>query len=189
MKRALLLLLFLAGAAEARIYRIEKEYSVVEFRIRRLVSRTEGHFTDFEGVLNYDPAQPQQAHMDVTLRPGSVDTRNKPRDKHLRGQDFFDVARYPTARYVSRSVTPMGPDQLQVDGFLTLRGITQPVSLNVKLRGAATDDIGRARAGFSAETRINRKDFGITWNETLDNGGLLLGDDVDLEMEIDAVEK
>lgn len=176
-------------SVQARSYRIEKDYSIIEFRIRHLVSMTEGHFTDFDGTLDYDPAKPEDAKVDVTVRPASVDTRNKRRDKHLRNEDFFYVSKYPIARYVSQSVKRLGLDRLQVEGFLTLRGVTLPVSLEVTLRGATRDDFGRGHAGFSATARINRKDFGITWNETLDNGGFLLGDEVSLEIEMDAVEQ
>ncbi len=180
---------FWAASVSAKEYRIEKDYSIIEFRIRHLVSMTEGHFSEFDGALHYDPSSPESAVLKVLIRTKSIDTHNKQRDKHLRNKDFFNVSQYPTATYESQRVTTLGKDHLKVDGVLTLLGVSRPVSLDVHVRGTTTDDYGRHRAGFSAETHISRKDFGMTWNETLDSGGLLLGDEVEIEIEIDAVER
>ena len=173
------------GAADT--FTIDKAHSQVGFRVRHLISKVPGRFTDFSGAITADAAAPTAATVSFTIQATSIDTDNAQRDKHLRSADFFDVEKYPTIEFKIRKVTPTGKDRYDVAGSLTMHGVTREVTLPVVFLGLAKDPWGSERAGFEIATTLNRKDYGIVWNQTLDTGGLLLGEDVEISINIEAV--
>ena len=170
----------------AGAWQIDPGHSDVSFTVRHLmVSKVRGQFTRFSGsiVVADDPlASSAEAEIEVA----SVDTRDENRDNHLRTSDFFQAETYPTMTFRSTGVRRAGEDYL-VDGDLTLRGVTRPVTLDVEVNGVQTDPWGGTRAGFSATTEINRKDWGVNWNAPVDGGGTVVGDRVKIHLEVEAV--
>ncbi len=154
-----------------------------------VVSKTRGRFTRWSGQLRFDPADSAASSVEVTIDPASVDTADAQRDAHLRSADFFDVEKFPAATFRSTKVEDLGGDRYRVTGDLTLRGVTNSVVLDVAYEGAGKDPWGGERAGFNATTSIDRKQFGLEWNKTLETGGLLVGEKVDLTLEIEAVKQ
>ncbi|MDP9071147.1 MAG: YceI family protein [Actinomycetota bacterium] len=170
---------------EAGTWEIDPSHSSVEFSVRHMMfSKVKGRFGAFRGtiVVGEDPAD---SSVEATVEVASIDTGDEQRDAHLRGADFFDVERYPEMTFVSRSVRQDG-DRYVVAGDLTLHGVTRPVELNLELNGIGTDPYGRTKAGFSATTELSRKEFGLEWNVALDTGGVLVGDKVQVSLEIQA---
>ena len=171
-------------------WQFDLSHSSVGFTVRHLmVSKVHGRFARWGGTLEYDPAQPTLAKIAVTIETASVETREDKRDEHLRSADFFDVANHPTLTFNSTSIERIADDRLAVTGDLTIRGVTRPVVLDVESSGQVKDPWGGLRAGFSAKTTISRKDFGLTWNVALETGGLLVGDKVEIGIEIEAIQK
>ncbi len=170
----------------AGTWTIDASHSSAEFSVRHvMVGKTRGRFADFAGVLTIAD-DPLASSVEATFQMASVDTHDAGRDTHLRSGDFFDVETFPTMTFTSTSVQPKGSDHALV-GELTIKGVTRPVTLSLDFNGVAQDPWGGTRAGFSAETTIERKDFGLTWNATLDAGGVLVGDKVKIALEIEAV--
>jgi polyisoprenoid-binding protein YceI len=167
-----------AGAAT---YEIDTTHSSVGFKVKHLVSKAKGEFVHFEGTLELDQENPTNISALVTIDATSIDTHNQKRDDHLRGSDFFDVKNYPTLVFNGK-----GTRDGKMVGELTMHGVTQEVVLDLEFHGIANDARGNKRAGFSATTTINRKDFAMTYNRALDQGGFLLGEQVDVEIEIEA---
>ena len=170
-------------------WEIDPAHSHVEFAVKHLMIATvKGRFADVQGVVQLDGANPGAATVDATIKVTSIDTREKQRDAHLRSADFFDAARFPTIGFRSRHVLgdPLG-SAFRLVGTLTLRGITREVVLDVAGHGRVRDMQGNERAGFSARTTINRKDFGLTWNQGLEGGGVLVGDEVRISVEVELV--
>jgi polyisoprenoid-binding protein YceI len=182
-----------AGVAQAAptTFQIDRAHSEVGFNIRHIFNKVHGRFTDFDGTIVYDPSNLTASTVAVTIRDSSINTANERRDNHLRTQDFFWADKYPTIAFKSSKVTP-GPDSshFQVAGDLTIRGITKPVTLNVEVLGMAPVSLGpnfsSVQAGFVATTTVARKDWEIVWNKQMDQGGMMLGDDVDLVLNIAA---
>jgi polyisoprenoid-binding protein YceI len=175
-----------AGAAE---YTVDTSHSSVGFKVRHIVTKVPGMFKDYEAAFSFDPAKPEASKGKFTIKAASIDTGNAKRDEHLRSADFFDVQKFPTITYEGTAFKPAGKDRYKLEGNFTMRGVTKPVAFDVEFTGLGKDPSGNNRAGFSAATKINRKDFGINWNKALDTGGVILGDDVDIQLEIEAVEK
>jgi polyisoprenoid-binding protein YceI len=150
------------------------------------VSKVRGRFTEFEGTIEFDEANPQNSRVDVTIQAASIDTAEGDRDQHLRGADFFDVGKYPTLRFVSTAVKPRGHNTFDVHGDLTIHGVTRSVVLPASYLGAASDPWGNTKLVFEAEVTLNRKDFGLTWNTALESGGFLVGDEVKVSLSIQA---
>jgi polyisoprenoid-binding protein YceI len=168
-------------------YAIDASHSEVGFAVRHLmVSKVRGRFSDVQGTVLIGE-DPLASSVEVTIGTASVDTRDSQRDAHLRSPDFFDVERYPTMTYRSTKVIPAGQGRWQVDGHLTLNRVTRSVPLDVSFEGAVTDPWGGVRAGFSARAEIEREDFGLTWNQALETGGVVLGKKVSIEIEAEAV--
>jgi polyisoprenoid-binding protein YceI len=171
-------------------YRIDPGHSLVGFNIRHFFSRTSGRFKDFQGTIQYDPKNLAASSVDVTIQTKSLDTANERRDGDLRGSSFFSVDTFPTMTFKSTKVVPGQGDKFQIMGDLTMRGVTKPVTLDATLVGAGEVAMNgrppRKMAGFEANTKIDRKDFGIVWNRTLDQGGTMLGDDVNITLQIEA---
>ena len=168
-------------------YALDASHSQVGFAVRHLmVSKTRGRFSDFAGTVEIGE-NPLASSVSVTVQTASVDTRDEQRDGHLRSGDFFDVEAWPTMTYQSRSVREVGKDRYIVDGDLTIRGVTQPVPLELTFEGGATDPWGGVRIGFSAKAELDREAFGLTWNQALETGGVVVGKKVTIEIEAEAV--
>src|SRR5690606_2330283 len=161
-------------------------HSRVGFSVRHMmIAKVRGSFTDFSGEITIAD-DPLQSTVAVDVRLESIDTANDDRDNHLRTNDFFDVANHPTMTFRSTRVEADGDDYI-VHGDLTIRGVTNPVALEVEFDGTSKDPWGGTRAGFSAETEINRKDWGMEWNTPLEAGGVMLGDKVKIEIDVQLV--
>ena len=171
------------------VYEIDAAHSSVEFVARHLmVAKVRGRFDQVQGSLTVG-LHPGQAEVSATIDAGSINTANEQRDGHLRSPDFLDVERYPTLRFRSTSVKQAGGNRLTMSGDLTIRDVTKPVELDVTFEGVASDPFGNAKAVFSAETEIDREDWGITWNQALETGGVLVGKRVKIQLEISAIRK
>jgi polyisoprenoid-binding protein YceI len=175
----------LAPVAAAETWVIDTSHSSVSFEVRHFFSMVPGRFGEYEGMIQFDPDKPTEASVEATIQMASVDTDNEKRDEHLRSPDFFDVDSHPTMTFKSKKVEKQG-EALKVTGDLTLHGVTKEVVLDVNFLGAMASPWGGNVAGFTASTKIDRKDFGIVWNKTLDAGGTLLGDEVAIQINIEA---
>jgi len=165
---------------------VDTAHSAVEFVARHLmVTKVRGRFADYGATITIadDPAA---SSVDVTIQVGSVSTGDEGRDGHLGGPDFFDTANYPTMTFRSTKVTPVGSDTWKVDGDLTVKDVTKPVVLDVEFGGVATDPWGNQKAFFSASTEVDREEWGLTWNQPLAGGGVLIGKKAKIELEIQA---
>ena len=170
-------------------WEIDASHSGVHFSVRHLVvAKVRGRFTTFTGTLAFDEAAPERSSVEVRIDVGSINTGVDQRDAHLRSPDFFDAEKFPVISFVSRRVT-RAADGFRVTGDLTIRGITREVVLPVEYAGHTKDPWGGERAGFTARLAIERKDFGLTWNQLLEAGGVAVGDKVEIELEIEAVLK
>ena len=167
-------------------YTIDRTHSEVLFRVRHLLSRVGGQFRDFAGTIAFDAEHPETSTVDFVIQAASIDTSVADRDTHLRSDDFFAVETYPQIAFASDSVTPTGRDTFSVRGTLTMRGVARRVELPVTYLGVAKDPWGNEKAAFEASLRLNRKDFGLAWNAALETGGFLVGDDVDVQPNVQA---
>ena len=181
---ALALLLPALATAEPAIYKVDADHSGVSFSIRHFVSNVSGRFRDFDGVIKYDKANPAASSVEFTVKAASIDTTNNDRDEHLRSKDFFDVQKFPTLTFTSTQVVPKDATTLDVTGNLTLHGVTKPVTFPISLLGTVKTPRGE-KAGFETTFKIDRKEFGILWNNVLDSGPVL-GDDVKVTIEVEA---
>jgi polyisoprenoid-binding protein YceI len=185
---AAIALLFWPSVLPAASYRIDPAHSVVGFTVRHMmVSNVSGAFSKLSGTVDFDPSNPSQSMVDVTIDAASVDTRNSGRDNDLRSANFFDVATYPAITFRSTRVDKAGQGKYRVVGNLTMHGVTKEVVLDVDGPTPEIRTQGRFRAGASASTKIDRKDFGITWNRALDNGGVVVSDEVRINIEVELV--
>jgi len=175
------------AASLPETYAIDKSHSEAAFQVRHLVTKVRGRFTDFEGTVRIDRKQSERSSVEFSIDPASVDTAVADRDTHLKSPDFFDVARFPRITFESSRIEPRGNDRYDVTGTLTMRGVAREVTLPVTYLGSARDPWGNERAGFELETTLDRKDYGIVFNAALDNGGLLLGDEVRITINIQAI--
>lgn len=173
----------------ADIWAIDPTHSQVGFVVRHLVSKVRGSFTEFSGTITGDPTDLTTARAEFEVTMNTVNTNQADRDNHLRTSDFFDVANYPTMRFESTSITKTRDAEYTVRGDLTLRGVTKPVDVKVEFLGIGDDPWGNTRAGFEASARVNRKDFGVNWNQVLEAGGVMVGDTVDIHLELETVKQ
>jgi polyisoprenoid-binding protein YceI len=180
--------LFAANAALAADYKIDASHSSVGFGIRHLVGKVKGQFKEFEGTFSFDAKKPAAATGKFVVKTASISTENEKRDEHLKNEDFFDVKKHPEMTLDKIKLAPKGKDKYKMTGELALHGVTKPVTFDLAYNGSAKDPWGNTRAGFTATGKINRKDFGISWNKALDAGGVMLGEDVEIELQIEAIE-
>jgi polyisoprenoid-binding protein YceI len=173
-------------ATALRTLAIDRSHSEVGFQVRHLLSKVRGRFTDFDGTIEFDEANPAASRVDVTIQARSIDTGEADRDKHLRSGDFFDVETYPTLTFTSTAVTPRGEHTYDVAGDLMIHGATRQVTLPASFLGSAQDPWGQTKFVFEGELTLNRKDFGLTWNAALETGGFLVGDEVKVTLSIQA---
>jgi polyisoprenoid-binding protein YceI len=170
-------------------YGLDASHSQVGFSVRHLmVSKTKGRFSDFAGTVHI-AENPLESSVSVTIQANSIDTRDEQRDAHLRSGDFFDVEAWPTLTYESRSVRQVGEGRYILEGDLTVKGITQPVPLELSFEGGAVDPWGGVRLGFSAKAELDREAFGLTWNAALETGGVVVGKKVSIEIEAEAIKQ
>jgi polyisoprenoid-binding protein YceI len=168
-------------------WKFDSQHSSINFSARHLmVAKVHGHFPSWSGTLTFDP-ESMTGETEVTIDAASIDTKEPDRDKHLKSPDFLDVEKHPHIKFKSTRVEKKGKDDYALTGELTIRETTLPVTLEVEYAGRVKDPWGGERVGFSAKTSLNRKDFGLTWNVALEAGGLLVGDKVDISIEIEAI--
>ncbi|HLW45598.1 MAG TPA: YceI family protein [Acidimicrobiales bacterium] len=169
-------------------YKIDPAHSRIGFVARHaMVTKVRGSFNEFDGTGYFDVADPSNSHLELTIKAASIDTRNADRDAHLRGNDFFSMDEYPEIRFVSTKVEPLGPDTFRVTGDLTIKGVTKPVTLDLEFTGGVVDPWGNTRIGLEGSTTVNRKDWGVNFNVALEAGGVLVSENVTLEVEVAAV--
>jgi polyisoprenoid-binding protein YceI len=178
----------LAQAPSSETFSVDKNHSMATFKVRHMVSNVVGQFRDFTADVNLDRANPAKSSVNFTIQATSIDTGNANRDTHLRSPDFFDVEKFPTISFKSTSVTAKSKNDFDVTGDLTMHGVTKRVTLPVTFLGFAKTPKGE-KAGFELETTLNRKDFGVIWNKSLDEGGMLLGDDVKVSINLEMDKK
>jgi polyisoprenoid-binding protein YceI len=184
---ALSLLVF-AGPAPAAVemLNIDQSHTNVGFSIRHFFTPVKGEFREVKGTIAYDLENPSQSKVEVTIPSASINTNHEKRDTHLRSADFFDAEKNPTITFVSKSIAlDAKTNKGTMTGDLTMRGVTKPVTLDVEMLGIMGAGAGKV-AGFTARGKVNRKDYGILWNRTLDQGGTMLADDVDLNIDVEA---
>jgi len=166
---------------------IDTSHSTVEFAVKHMMFTTvKGRFSDVKGSIEFDADDPARGRADITIGAASVDTRDAKRDAHLRSADFFDVDTFPTLTFRSTKVTGTSK-RFALTGDLTIHGITRPITLDVTFEGVGKDPWGTERAGFSASGTLNRKDFGLTWNAALETGGVLVGDEVKIALDVQLI--
>ena len=169
-------------------YAIDPSHSRIGFVARHaMVTKVRGSFNEFDGTGYFDADDPTRSSLQVTIKAASIDTRNADRDGHLRGNDFFDMEKYPEIRFASTKVEVVDAESYRVTGDLTVKGVTKPVTVDFELAGSAVDPFGNQRIGLEGTTTINRKDFGVSWNAALEAGGVLVGEKVALEFEVSAI--
>jgi polyisoprenoid-binding protein YceI len=185
---ALVTLLTAIPAAAQGTFTVDTTHSNVGFKIRHLVSRVSGEFKEFEGTITADFQNLDASSVEFAITTASIDTGNEKRNGHLRSPDFFDAENFPQITFKSTKITKKQDDTYVVAGILNIRGVDRPVILNVDYLGEM-QAMGGTRAGFEVSTTINRQDFGVSWNRTLDQGGLVLGDDVEIMINLEVVKQ
>lgn len=178
-------MLIAPGLAHAEKWNLDEDHTSVSFRIRHLFTSVEGRFDKFTGEISFDPADPTTASVAGEIEVASVDTNNADRDKHLRADDFFDVEKYPKIIFKSTKVTDVSADKKsgKLHGKLTIRDVEKDVVLDAQFLGAGKDSYDNLKAGFSGTVKIDRKDYGLKWNDTLETGGVLVGDEVEIRID------
>ena len=179
--------ILVSTGAAADKFIIDKTHSSVQFSVSHMViSKIKGEFGDYTGSIVYDDKDITKSSVNVTIKVASIDTKDEKRDEHLRNTDFFDASTYPEITFKSKRVEKSG-DGFVAIGDLTMRGVTKEISMPFTVAGVITDPWGNTRMGASATLKLNRQDYGISFSQKLDNGGLMVGDNVDIEIEIEAV--
>jgi len=172
---------------ETATYALDRAHTTVEFVVRHLmIAKVRGRFTAFDGQIEVAPGSDLPISISATIDASSIDTREEQRDAHLRSADFFEVEKFPHLTFESTRIHGT-PDDFTIDGRLTIRGITREVQLTGSFEGRAADPWGGTRVGYAASGAINRKDFGLAWNAALETGGVVVGDDVRIELNVEAV--
>jgi len=167
---------------------IDPTHSIAEFAVKHLVVTTvKGRFRDLEGTIEIDEAQPENSSVEAKIAVASVDTNVEDRDKHLRSEHFFNAEQFPYLTFRSTRIEPLGEDRFKLIGELTIRDVTKEVDLDGEYEGQIADPWGNQRAAFTATTQISRKEFGIRWNQALETGGAVVGDNVKITLHLEAV--
>jgi len=168
-------------------YTVDPSHSDIGFSVRHLVvSRVRGHFAQWTAQLELDTDDLSKSSVSVEVDVASIDTKSADRDTHLRSADFFDVENHPKATFRSTRFEPVGGSNYRIHGDLTLRGVTRPVVLDTEFNGQSTSPWGQQVVGFSASTELNRNDFGLNWNKALETGGVLVGENIKIDIELEA---
>lgn len=178
-------------SAQPITYALDLVHSSANFKVRHMmVSNVRGEFRRLSGSLIYDRANPANSQLEVTIETDSLDTGQPDRDAHVKSADFLDVAKYPTIIFRSKSVSPTGPGEAHIVGDLTIHGVTKEITLDVE--GGAdeiNDGSGNLRTGFTSDVKISRKEFGLVWNATLETGGVIVGDEITVNLEVEFARK
>jgi polyisoprenoid-binding protein YceI len=176
-------------SATITTWNLDPVHSVAEFKVKHMmISNVKGQFTRIKGVLNLDETDVTNSRVEASIEAASINTRDEQRDAHLKSADFFDVEKFPALSFKSTRVTRVADGELAVAGDLTIHGVTRNMVFNVEgPTAAAKDPWGNIRRGLSATAKINRKDFGLTWNSALEAGGLLVGDEITITLELQFV--
>ncbi|HQZ16525.1 MAG TPA: YceI family protein [Vicinamibacteria bacterium] len=183
---ALALTLAASAAFAQDVYNVDKVHSEVGFRVRHFVSKVSGRFDDFSGTISVVPGKPAASSVEFTIKTASINTANTGRDNHLRSADFFDAEKHPEITFKSTKIVPVDADTFNVTGVFTMHGTAKELTIPVDFGGTVTDARGTEKAGFALTTKLNRKDYGIVWNQTLDSGSMVLGDEVEITVNIEA---
>lgn len=171
-------------------YQIDISHSHIQFSVRHMMlSKAKGEFQKFSGTVNLDESNPANTSVDITIDANSINTRDEKRDEHLRSADFFNTEVYPTLHFSSSKVEVTGDSTAKLHGNLTIRDVTKPVVLNVEFVGKSKSPWGTENYGFEAKTKFNRKDWNLEWNVALETGGLLVGEEVSIEIELELVKQ
>ncbi len=194
MKRSMILAVLLAVLAFparswAATYDVDVDHTTVSFKVKHLFSKVQGQFKKFQGTIEYDPAKPESWAAQGEIDAATIDTNVPERDKHLRSADFFETDKYPVITFKTTKVTEATAEAAKLEGLITIHGVEKLIVLDLQIHGVGKDPWGNVRAGFTATTRIDRKDFGLTWNQALEAGGVLVGDEVDITLEIEGLLK
>jgi len=178
-----------AAASPAATFKIDPAHTNVTFRVRHLFTMVTGRFKQFEGRIVFDESKPLETKVDGTIDVASINTDNEKRDEHLRSADFFDVERFPKITFSTSKVTDVEYTKktAKLHGSLTMHGVERSAVLEAAFLGMGKDPWGNQRAGFRCSTTVDRKDFGLNWNKTLETGGVLVGDEVEIEIDIEAI--
>ncbi len=175
-----------ADAAKST-WTIDPSHTLVEFSVRHMmVSTVKGRFPAVSGTLHIDDTDPTNSSVSVEIETKSITTHDEQRDAHLRSADFFEADAYPTITFKSTSVEPTGEDTFKITGDLSIKDVTRPIQLQAELNGRGTNPWGKEVIGFSAQTSLNRKDFGLNWNVALEAGGVLVSDTIKITLEVEA---
>ncbi|GAB4328240.1 MAG: YceI family protein [Candidatus Zixiibacteriota bacterium] len=176
--------------AEPLTYNLDAAHSVIGFSVRHMaISKVRGNFNEFEGSFTIDPQDSSSWSGQITIQTASIDTDNEKRDEHLRSADFFNADSFPTITFESTKITPKGNNEFEVQGNLTMRGVTKPVTLKAEVTGTTMDPWGNERIGIELTGTIDRMDYGVSWNNMLETGGLVVSHEVDLELDVQGVRK
>ncbi|HLS94286.1 polyisoprenoid-binding protein YceI [Sphingobacterium allocomposti] len=166
-------------------WNLDKAHSEIEFRVRHMmISSVKGFFQDFNITMSGDPQDISTASIRIAIPTSSINTKNEQRDQHLRGEDFFDSNQFPEITFESTAIKKLNDGKYDVTGNLTIRNITKPTTFHVEVGGVAKDPWGNEKIGFAFNGRINREDFGLTWNTPLETGGVLVGDEVKIQGDV-----
>jgi polyisoprenoid-binding protein YceI len=177
-----------AGTAiAADTFSIDKSHSSILFAVKHMViTKVKGEFTEYAGTILYDASDVSKSSVEVTIKTASIDTKDEKRDDHLRNPDFFDTETYPEITFKSKAISK-SEKGFVATGDLTMRGVTKEIEIPFEITGVIDDPWGNTRMGVAAELELNRQDYGISWSKSLDAGGLVVGDNVEIEIEIEAI--
>jgi len=172
----------------ADIFKVDPGHTAVTFKVSHIFSRVSGRFDSFQGMIQFDEKNPGETKVEGVIQASTINTNNVKRDKHHRTKDFFYVEKYPTITFKSTKLVDYNPGKRtgKLHGILSMRGVDKEIVLEVAYLGTGKDPWGNVKAGFTATGTINRKDFGMVWNETLDSGGLFVGDEIEIEIDAEA---
>jgi polyisoprenoid-binding protein YceI len=177
------------GPVRSSTWKIDPAHSNVEFAVKHLmISTVKGRFSDVEGEIVIVPGERSRSSVTATIRAASIDTRTGQRDDHLRSADFLDAAKFPDLAFKSTRITG-DESELKVTGELTIRGVTREISLDVTSEGAGKDPWGGDRIAFAGTTKLDRREFGLTWNQAIEAGGVLVGNEVKISVDVQAVKQ
>lgn len=191
MKKTIILasvILLSSTTSLAAEYKIDPDHSKIGFKVRHLgISWVPGSFSKVDGTFSFDEKSISTSKVKADIEVGSVDTQNKKRDDHLRGEEFFAADKFPTISFVSKEIKNVSDSKFTIVGELTMHGITKSLELAAEFTGGAKDPWGKERTAFTAETKINRKDFGLQWSKVIETGALVVGDEVAISIEIEGI--
>jgi len=176
-------------AFAADVWLVDKPHSDVSFKVRHFVANQKGKFNDFSGTIIADASKPQNSSVEFVIRTASIDTNDEKRDQHLRSPDFFDVEKFPEITFKSTKIQPTGKNKFKVTGNLTMHGVTKSIILPVSYLGSMKHPNGSEKGGFEAVVTLNRKDYGVIWNRVLDKAGAMLGDEVEVTINLETNKK